>query len=193
MVGGRKFMSRLFVLVGDDSSGKDMCIEAINKLGKLHAQTVKKFTTRNEKPNEFDNMVFKNIIDKEKSSENNIVYKQNPQFTLDNCDITYARKGNIYGINTSEIWDGLKQGLFQIVSITNVEAIEKLKRVFGGFMVLIFINSPESKSENNEAFNIFLNNYIKFKHVLIFDGKLENLYDQIFRLFKAYENKLIKE
>ena len=38
------------------------------------------------------------------------------------------------------------------------------------------------------AFEVFLANYLAFDHVLIYADVDEDLYDQIFRLFRAYES-----
>ncbi len=186
----KKSIARLFVIVGADESAKDNCIEAIKSLGKLHAETVKKRTTRNEKLGDNDEMVCQNIIDKENSTPETVVYKPNPDYDMEKCDFLYERKGNIYGLVTKEIWDGLKKSMFQVVSITNIKAIKKLKQIFSGFMVLIYIHSANVSCEE-EAYNILLNNYLEFKHILIYEDKLESLYDQFFRLFKLYESNRI--
>ena len=114
----------------------------------------------------------------------------NKEGAFETCDIVYMRNGNQYGFNSQKIWQGLKQRLFQVVVVSEVEAINKLREIFGGLIVLIYVHSHNSHGQYKEL-SMFVNNFDKFDHVLIYEDKKEDLFDQVFRLFRAYENGLL--
>jgi ribose 1,5-bisphosphokinase PhnN len=178
----RKLTSRLFIIAGNVSSGKDKIISAVRELGALHAQVVTKYTTRKETEDDGSELVCK--IDKDG--------KPNPIFLkkFDKCDISYERNNNTYRIDSSEIWDAMKTGLFQVVSVTEAGPINQLKTKFGSSVVLIYVHSDSE--EPPEELSLFVDNFDKFDHVLIYEKNYEDLYDQLFRLFRAYEREFIK-
>jgi ribose 1,5-bisphosphokinase PhnN len=191
------FVQRLFVLVGTPGSGKDLLIRAVKDLGAQHAHIVPKHTSRKRRHDDGEE-----IICPEDSGNN-----------LDQCDIRYDNYGAQYGIMTPQIWEGLRDGIFQVAVVSNVEAINQLRGIFGELVVLVYIHSEVDSDEYQRieaarrndpgyldteyveqrvknyrlAFNVFLENYLAFDHVLIHSGPSENLYDQMFRLFRAYE------
>jgi ribose 1,5-bisphosphokinase PhnN len=191
------FVQRLFVLVGTPGSGKDLLIRAVKELGAQHAQIVPKHTSRKRRPDDGQE----------------VICPEDPAYNLEQCDIRYENYGAQYGIMTPQIWEGLRDGIFQVVVVSNVEAINNLREIFGELVVLVYIHS-EVDSDNYQrieaarksdpeyhdteyvevrvknyrlALDIFLENYLTFNHVLIHSGPSENLYDQMFRLFRAYE------
>lgn len=180
----KKSMANIFVIVGGNHSGKDEIIRAVQDLGGLHAQMVPKFTSRTRQEDDgreiLCNYIFREYIDgkcKVISQENDKEYK---------CDIVYYKNNNYYGIDTHQIWNGLRKQKFQVIVVSEVEAINKLIEKFGGLVVLIYVHGLDSEEELPE-FRLFLENFNEFDHVLIAEKRKEDLYDQLFRLFRAYE------
>ena len=113
-----------------------------------------------------------------------------------------------YGFECSMIWQGLKKGIFQVIVVSDINAINKLKEKFCNIMITVYVHSEtnadeyertevafgddtnyvKQRSKNyQQAFDIFLKNFLAFDHVFIYTGNPEDLFDQIFRLFRAYE------
>lgn len=183
MICSRHIASKLFVIAGNASSGKDNIISATRELGAFHAQIVTKYTTRQATKDDGSELICQTLPD---GNPNRDFIKKNVK---KNCDISYSRNGNTYYIDSNEIWDGMKTGLFQVVSVTEADPINQLKQKFGSAVVLIYVHS-DSKTTPIEL-DLFVNNFDKFDHVLIYEDKYEDLYDQLFRLFRAYENGLL--
>lgn len=167
----------MFVIAGNASAGKDKIISAVMDLGSLHAQVVTKYTTRQATSEDGREIICK-------INEKGLL---NPDFEkgFSKCDILYDRNNNTYGINSADIWEGMKSGLFQVVSVSDAGPINQLKTKFGSAVVLIYVHS-DAKTPPTEL-DLFVNNFDKFNHVLIYEDKYEDLYDQLFRLFRAYE------
>ena len=104
----------------------------------------------------------------------------------------------------------MRKGVHQVIVVSNIKAINKLKGFFGDLLVLLYVHSEinreefQNEAENHDkeyiqerlegfdnAFIDYLNNYNTFRHVLIYAGAPEDLFDQIFRLFSAYESRRI--
>lgn len=184
---------RLINIVGDPGSGKDFAIQATADLGTQHAIIVPKHTSRERRPDDKDEMICCN----------------DKNYDLAGCDLTYENYGTFYGLKTSEIWAGLKNGVFVLLVVSNVEALNRLKEIFGELLVLVYVHSQSTAEDFKKqstvlddytkkrvadyrmAFNVYLDNYLSFDHVLIWSGDKENMFDQIFRLFRAYELGLI--
>ena len=186
------FTQRLFVIVGTPGSGKDLLIRAVNDMGAQHAQIVPKHTSRVRR----------------RDDGNEMICPGDPGHDLEGCDVTYENYSEKYGIKSDKIWEGLKKGAFQVVVVSNLDAIKNLQRIFGELMVLIYVHSEmdakeyqreEIKHEDDIdyvkrradeydfAYRLYLENFLAFNHALIYSGLPEDLYDQIFRLFRAYE------
>lgn len=180
------------VVVGTPGSGKDILIQAVNDLGTLHARIVPKHTTRKRQPDDGGEMI---------CSDDTL-------FDLNGCDIRYDNYSDSYGMKSSEIWDYVRSGICQVIVISNVAAINKLFKIFGDLIKLVFVHSEidreqyrkeqtqlgkplayiESRfDEYDKAYNIYFSNFAKFSHVLIFADSKEDFFDQIFRLFNYYE------
>ena len=186
------YTPRLILVVGNPGSGKDILVRAVYNLGAQHANVVPKHTSRKRRSDDGEEMIC----------------SDDPNFALNKCDITYENYGDSYGIQTSQIWEGLKKGVFQVLVVSNVNAINNLWSICGRLVGLGYVHSEvppdeykkaELKhgndkkyikrrlSEYSMAFNNYLRNFLAFDHVLIYAGIDEDLYDQIFRLFRAYE------
>jgi ribose 1,5-bisphosphokinase PhnN len=188
-----KPMQRLIVLVGSPGSGKDLLVQGINKMGAQHAEVVPKHTTRERWPDD----------------EQEMICSENENYNLEACDVRYENYGDKYGIDSALIWTILNKGVFPIVVVSNVEAINQLRNKFGDLIVLVYVHSEVDAeeyrhteefekgkgiqyvqprvAEYRQAYEIYLNNFQAFDHVLINCNDKEDLYDQIFRLFRAYE------
>lgn len=187
------FVQRLFVIVGTPGSGKDLLIRAVSDLGAQHAQIVPKHTSRARRDDDSKEMIF----------------EEDDDYNLDGCDITYENYEDTYGIESARIWEGLRRGAFQVVVASSIKAINQLRKIFGDLMVLVYVHSEMDAKEYKRteekyggkdteyvrrraagyqlALDIYLRNFLAFDHVLIYSGLKENLFDQIFRLFRAYE------
>lgn len=186
-----KPMQRLIVLVGSPGSGKDLLIRAVNKLGAQHAEVIPKHTSR----------------ERWQDDEQEMIFADDQNYGLESCDIQYSNYGDQYGINSSLIWASLSKGVFPVVVVSNIDAINQFRNKFGDLIVLVYVHSEkdgekykneEAKlkgahyiqprvAEYRQAYEIYLNNFQAFDHVLINCGDPEDLYDQMFRLFRAYE------
>lgn len=185
---------RFVVIVGGPGSGKDFAIQAMNDLGAQHAQIIPKHTSRRRKADD----------------EAEMVCSDDEGYALDRCDILYENYGAKYGLMTKEVWRGLRGGVFQVAVVSNLEAINGLRRIFGSLLLLVYVHSEVSPEEFKRtslgtkeyveeryqkyrmAFDLYLDNFLAFDHVLIWSGDRENLFDQIFRLFRAYDQGLAK-
>lgn len=201
-----RYTPRLFIVVGNPASGKDELIAAVNVIGTLHAEIVPKHTNRLWIVGDGSEMICPNGPNSQ-------------QYDLDNCDITYLNYGTKYGIKSSYIWSKLKKGINQVVVVSNKDALNKLKKMFGDLAVVIYVYAPITSDEyraseeqkqqkkqtsdpkyiiNQEyidervhnfdmAWKLYEDNFLLFDHVFIYADKQEDLFDQIFRLFRAYE------
>lgn len=186
---------RLFVVVGTPGSGKDLLIRAVRDLGKQHALIVPKHTSRARQHDDGDEMVCPG----------------EPGFDLDRADLVYENYGTRYGIHCNAVWQRLRQGIFQVAVVSNIGAVNRLRQIFGAIVVLVFVHSEisaedyarlEAASKETDyvqarskdfdmAFRFYLRNFLAFDHVLISSGIPEDLYDQLFRLFRAYESGIL--
>jgi len=181
-------------VVGSPGSGKDILVRAVYDFGSQHAEIIPKHTDRAIRIDNGPEMICPN----------------QEGFALDKCDIVYDNFGTKYGIKSTRIWRGLRKGISQVLVVSNVDAINNLRSIFGSMVVLLYVHSevsPENFKQQETkhgnvsnyierrvgkyrmAFDAFLTNYLAFDHVLIYADVDEDLYDQIFRLFRAYENR----
>ena len=191
----RKSTARLFIIAGNTpneqiTNGKDLIIQAVDTMGGLHATIIPKYTSRLSKEDDGNEMICSCVFKKNKNGTYSISLPSGKKVS---GDIVYERNGHSYGFASKEIWSGLKKGMFQVVVINDAETINKLRDTFGGLVVLIYVHShnKEKKKDTDIEFKLFSENFELFNHVLIYEDKNEDLYDQIFRLFKAYEKGFI--
>lgn len=194
------YSPRLLVVVGSPGSGKDKLIRAIYDLGRRHAEIVPKHTSRTERRDEGSEMYFPGEAG----------------YDLESCDIKYNNFGDTYGLKSSDIWSGLYRGVSQVLVVSNIDAINNLRTIFGKILMLLYVHSAidanefasseadinndsnddyiKNRSEKNNyrsAFDLYCRNISSFDHVLIYADVDEDLYDQIFRLLDAYERCVI--
>jgi ribose 1,5-bisphosphokinase PhnN len=211
----KNYTPRLFLIVGNPASGKDELIAAVNTIGSLHAEIVPKHTDRKWRVGDDEEMICAQMPDPK--NENKII--PNPVFDLDNCDVIYENYSNKYGIKTADIWDKLRNGVVQVLVVSNKNALNQLKGKFGKLAVVVYVYSQitreeylaqerkkqkegphhqidekylQTRAENFDmSWKIYVENFLLFDHVLIYANRQEDLFDQIFRLFKAYEKGFI--
>lgn len=188
-------LQRLFVIVGSPGSGKDSLIRAVNDLGTQHAQIVPKHTSRQ----------------RWEDDRNEMICPGDKEYGFGRCDIVYENYGDKYGIESSKIWTGLRRGVSHVIVVSNIDAINELREFFGELVVLVYVHSEidadeyrrrEAKyakatgyveqrvAEYQLAYSVYLDNFLAFDHVLISSNLQEDLFDQMFRLFRAYELNL---
>lgn len=186
------FPPLLFVVAGTPGSGKDEIIRAVGDLGEFHAQIVPKHASRYRQQDDGAEMIC----------------MDDPDWDLDACDIVYENFGTRYGIKTKHIWDGIYRGVPQLLVVSAVSATMSLQQTFGELVRFIYVHSGMNESEFAEqarsrgydaeytsarieryrsAFDLYVRNVERFDHVLIHAAENEDLYDQIFRLFRAYD------
>lgn len=182
---GTKSMSNIFVIVGGECSGKDEVIRAVYELGGFHAQIIPKFTSRMRQANDGREIRCNYLFEEQENKDVYVVKSQEDDQEYE-CDIVYIKNENYYGIDSHKIWEGLRKNKFQVIVASEIEPINILKRKFGSLVKLIFIHA-QTEAEESPEFNLFINNFNAFDHVLIYESKKEDLYDQLFRLFRAYE------
>jgi hypothetical protein len=183
----------VFVVAGTPGSRKDELVRAVGDLADRHAHIVPKHTSRARQSDDGREMICAG----------------NPGCDLESCDLTYTNFETIYGIKTATIWNGIVNMVSQVLVVSDETAIAALMSVFGGLVRLIYIHSVENRASfldkaksNNwerdytdkrkdkywQAFDLYVRNIYNFDHVLIHAVANEDLYDQIFRLFRAYEH-----
>lgn len=188
--------ARLFAVVGTPGSGKDELVRAVRNLGESHAAVVSKHTSRKRQPDDGDEMIC----------------SDDPEFDLESCQVTYGNYSDRYGVRTDRVWAQLRRGVSQVLVVSNAEAIQSLIKEFGTFVTLLYVHSVVTEEDFRaqaqelgystdyateridkywDAFDIYVRNILAFDHVLIHAADNEDLYDQIFRLFRAYERGAI--
>lgn len=207
------YTPRLFIVVGSPASGKDELIKAVNTLGNLHANIVPKHADRDTRWDDDNEMICRKHLD----NQGKLV--DNPEYDLKNCDIVYTNYGTQYGIKSGDIWDGLQAGIHQVLVVSNVNALNELKVIFGELAIFLYVYSSitkeeymkkeqmklmekEQESQNagveylkrreenfDMAWNLYERNFMLFDHVFIYADREEDLFDQIFRLFRYYEKR----
>lgn len=184
-----RFTPKIIAVAGTPGSGKDELIRAVKDLGVIHAQIVPKHTSRTRRPDDGTEMICPG----------------DRGWSLGKCDIIYENFGDRYGIESRRIWEGLAQGAFQVLVVSSVSALNQLQETFGDLVKFVFVHSEvgaeqyfRDGGEDTEylrrrtanyfsALELYVANIGLFDHVLLHAGPAEDLYDQIFRLFRAYE------
>ena len=142
--------------------------------------------------------------------------KRNP-----NRYMSYMGNGGKFEYSFDEhlLQAGLRAGRSQVIALSDINTIKNLKEKYGEQIVTVYCNSQITKTTFEGAIagsldevdkarlghfeaqiNEFIDNYLLFRHVVIYaedqadhesDGRQEELIDQLFRLFRAYEEQWI--
>lgn len=183
---GSKSMANIFVIVGEKTSGKDEIIRAVTELGGMHAQVVPKYTSRPRQLEDGRELKCNYLFEKYENVDGEYRVLSQEEDREAHCDIVYQRNNNYYGIDTHQIWIGLRSHKFQVIAVSELEAINSLRKKFGSLVKLIYIHGQDDQEDSPE-FQMFVKYFDFFDHVLICESRKEDLYDQLFRLFRAYE------
>lgn len=182
----------MVILAGAPGSGKDLLIKGVRDLGKQHAEIVPKHTSRTRRHDDGDEMICSN----------------DEGYDLEHCDVRYDNYTDRYGLQSAQIWTGLQSGSSQVLVVSNPRAINQLRGIFRDAVSLVYVHGEMSAAEYKkmgsagktdeyvrkrvkqyeDAEQFYLSNVLAFDHVLIAAGPPEDLYDQIFRLFRAFRN-----
>ena len=187
-------IARIYLVCGGPGSGKDALIQAVKDMGSLHARIVPKHTTRIRRRSDGEEMIC----------------ADDSAWDLKSCDLQYVNHGDTYGVRTSDLWDNLMRRMPQVLVVSNHEAIQRLTEIFGRVVVLIYVHSDiavddfasretsgqddgyvkRRSVEYNNAFRLYISNMKFFRHVVIYSGAQEDMFDQMFRIFAHYESSV---
>jgi len=130
--------------------------------------------------------------------------------------ISYKANNNQfdYYIDLETIREGLARNKAQVIVLSNWNSIDKLKQEFGEQVIVVFCHSQINEEEFlkkakgtgtiakignfRQQLHDYVERFCDYRHVIIYaerelgraiDGRQEELIDQLFRLFCAYEQK----
>jgi hypothetical protein len=109
-------------------------------------------------------------------------------------EVIFENPESTYGIRSSEIWDGLRRRVFQVVSANNIDTADHFRRIFGELVVLVYIHSepesqePKTRERQRLTFRLYLDNLAAFDHVLIDSGDKEDISSQMCHLLLGYSD-----
>lgn len=214
----------IYVVSGNGASGKDELIEATNALGKLYADVLPKYTSRNQRKDDGSELICKNNITSDNKFISNIEYQhyiKNKALNPTQYLIYYGNNNTYeYAIDLKMLNAKLKEGRSVVIALSDIATISALKKIYPDQVITIYCNSQISKEEflkvneledsdgvvknKGEAFEeqqeTFIDNYLAYRHVIIYaenelghasDARQEELIDQLFRIFRAYEDKIL--
>lgn len=180
----------IFMIAAASGAGKRTLMQAMFSLGKKSIKVIIKATDRDAQDDDGPEI--------EPSKE---IYPEE-------YDINYEFNNNKYGIKSADIWHNLATGHPQIL-ITNMDQFERLKNIFGSAAVGVYLHATRtreeilelqskkmnslqkalSKVQKMEAIHQgYINNIHGFSHVLLNTIEKEDLWEQMFRLIKFYQN-----
>lgn len=209
----------LYIISGNGASGKDELIEATYAMGSLYADVIPKYTSRDQKQDDGPELICKRLLRGGEYSINN-EYEEYLKLKTEEPGrfLTYVANGNYeYAIDMSQLRDKLEKGRSIVIALSDINTIKKLIDEFNDQVVTVYCNSQISKEEflrktSGDAIDLvkgselekklleFIENYLLYRHVIIYaenelghesDSRQEELIDQLFRLFRAYEEKWI--
>ena len=210
------YTPRLFLVVGSPASGKDELISAVNTIGTLHAEIVPKHTNRKPRDDDGDEMICKMKLVNGVEVDNPNYDIGGCDVVYDNYDDQYGIKTSLIwdklreGIiqvavvsNTNALnqLKGKFGNLAIVIYVYSQISREKYREreMERKLANLKAENGSDSTSEEenkyinsrvadfDKAWDIYVENFMLFDHVLIYADMQEDLFDQVFRLFKAYE------
>jgi guanylate kinase len=192
----------LFLIVGASGSGKGTLLRALKDMGDRYVTVISKITTRPPKATDGDELISINPAP-------TAIQKTQKDFEI-KYDIVYGQYKYHYGISTSDILQNFKKGKFQVLIVSNSDAIKKLYQKFEPIIKLIYLYSPidvekleahqinigtespeeieKRKKGIEEIHKFYITNISRFDHVFLNIREPEDMFDQIFRLFKRYRN-----
>ena len=215
------YTPKLFLVVGNPASGKDELISAVNTIGTLHAEIVPKHTYRQWRFGDDSEMICEEIPSQDNNGQmidnpdydiNNcdVIYENyGSKYGIKTSDIWKKLMDGIIQVlvvSNKEALNKLKNKFGNLAVVIYVyshvtkeeylrnEKIKQEKRKAENNNYKIDEAYLKNRAENFDmSWNIYVDNFMLFDHVLIYTNKQEDLFDQIFRLFKAYERSLFHE
>lgn len=179
---------RIFAIVGATFSGKDDLVNAMQQLEPDRAEIYQKYSTRPER----------------RSDKGELRHVETMPAT---CDLVYSRQGFEYGISIAELWEGLSTGVAQLLVVSDVATITRLKQEFGEICTALYLHASfdrtdmrkrmqEDQLESSEIHERlaaieelhedYVSNMLLFDHVLLNTAEPEDLYDEAFSLLDFY-------
>jgi guanylate kinase len=179
----------IFLIAAASGAGKRTLMHAMYTMGRRSIKVIEKWTNRVVQPDDGPEIIPNTTID-------------------DTFDIKYLFNNNWYGIRSSIIWNNLAHGYPQIV-ITNMDEFHQFSKFFGSAAVGVYLHATRTQEEilklqtwklksQEKALkkvkkmeNIhqgYIENISKFKHVLLNTIEKEDLWEQMFRLIKYYQD-----
>lgn len=180
----------IFMIAAASGAGKRTLIQAMYSLGKRSIKVIQKATDRPAQDDDGREIIPDVKIDKK-------IY-----------DINYIFNSNTYGINSIDIWQNVALGQPQIV-ITNMDEFTQFTNIFGNAAVGVYLHATRTQEEildlqtkklkskekalakvakMEEIHQGYIKNIHLFKHVLLNTIEKEDLWEQMFRMIKFYQN-----
>jgi len=207
-------------VVGSPASGKDELISAVNILGSLHAEIVPKHTNRTWRPGDDVEMICEWMPDPTNENgpyiRNEDYDLDGCDITYLNYNTKYGIKTNtiweklrtgisqVLVVSNKEALNELRHKfgklaiiLYVYSQITREEYLEKerVKEEKKKKTDSNYVSDPDYLKQRADNFDmtwkLYEDNFMLFDHVFIYADKEEDLFDQIFRLFRAYERGMI--
>ena len=181
----------IFLIAAASGAGKRTLMHAMYTLGKRNIKVIEKSTNRAPQDDDGPEIIPATEIE-----------------TDERFDIKYQFNSNWYGIKSSEIWDNLSSGYPQII-ITNMDEFHQFTKIFGQAAIGVYLHATRTQDEilelqtsklkseekakkkvqkMEEIHQGYIENIAKFKHVLLNTIEKEDLWEQMFRLIKHYQN-----
>ena len=213
------FTPRIFLVVGSPASGKDELITAVNTIGSLHAEIVPKHTSRDIREDDGDEMICEFKYNLQGKKERNSLFdlagcdikyeNYKTKYGIKTSDIwDKLQKGviQVAVVSESQALNDLKGHFGNLAVVVYVYSqidrdeyrereLRKLKRKRKNGTELTRDDSryvEQRVADFDKAWDIYVENFMLFDHVLVYADMQEDLFDQVFRLFRAYERGLLK-
>lgn len=216
------FTPRLFLVVGSPGSGKDELMTAVNTIGSLHAEIVPKHTSRLQNVDDGDEMICRAWLDTDGKTEIanpnwdldgcDVKYENfGTQYGIKTSAIWDRLRQGIMQVAVVSDSDALNQlkGKFGNLAVVVYVYSQISREQYREQQIQNKLNPKNGTKKSqlteddlayiekhvadfDKAWQIYVDNFILFDHVLIYADMQEDLFDQVFRLFKAYERGFLK-
>ncbi|CAD6494277.1 MAG: Guanylate kinase [Candidatus Argoarchaeum ethanivorans] len=197
--------SRLYIISGSSGSGKTELLDLIQNQATSKAVLAPKYSTRNERKGEFDDIRHVDRIDDE-------------EYTF-----VYPMNNYTYGIKAEEITDLLGRGYNVFIILSDLRIVEEVKQFFGSIAVSLYIfrNLSADQLEKvleeremarginpvdtvplerqrqtrlNRLYFIqrkYVDNITLFDHIILNIRKPQDMLQQVINLVEGYENGIV--
>lgn len=216
------FTPRLFLVVGSPGSGKDELMTAVNTIGSLHAEIVPKHTSRSQNVDDGDEMICRLQLDEDGKWQTpnpkwdlegcDVKYENyGTQYGIKTSDIWDRLCHGIMQVAVVSDSNALNQlkGKFGNLAVVIYVYSQMSREQYKEKQIQSRLNprngNPKIEltkddvayietrvADFEKAWQIYVDNFMLFDHVLIYADMQEDLFDQVFRLFRAYERGFIK-